>query len=405
MPKFKVISGPDKGLVYHVHESCPLLLGRSRNADPQLKDLAVSRVHCEVEYRKKRVAVTDLDSNSGTFVNNQRVSEAFLKAGDVIRIGDTHLMLEGAGVAEAETLPPLEAKSIVFPASRMAELSGKKLSHFQVGPLVAKADSGIVFKAEDFKSNQTVALKVFWPEFATDDDDMRRFVRSMKTMMPHRHANLVTIHGAGKTGPYCWISMDFIEGESLTQIIERIGVAGMLDWKFALRVAYHVGLALEYAHGKQIVHRNVTPRNIIVQKADKLARLGDLMLAKAKEGSLAQQITKPGELLGDVRFMSPERATGTANLDERSDIYSLGATTYALLTGRAPCEGLSLVETIQKIRNEVPAKPKKFQLAIPDLFEGAVLKMLAKRPGDRYQTAQDLLKDLRRVAKFQGVTF
>ena len=236
-----------------------------------------------------------------------------------------------------------------------------------------------MFKATDFKTDKPVALKVFFPEFAQNEDEMRRFVRAMKTMMPHKHPNLVSIQSAGKTGPFCFIAMEFIEGESLTQVIERIGVAGMLDWKYALRVAHQIGKALEYAHGQQIIHRNITPQNILVQNADKVAKLSDLMLAKAKEGTLAQQITKPGELIGDVRYLSPERTSGATTLDERSDIYSLGATVYALLTGRPPCEGDSLADTIKKIRTEVPVKPKKYQLAIPDLFEGVVMRMLAKQ--------------------------
>lgn len=403
MIKLTAIAGPDKGQIYQLIEGCPLLFGRSRHADYQLKDLATSRVHCEIELKTGRVSVTDLDSSSGTFVNGEKVDEVMLKEGDVVRIGDTQLLLQGATASEPVTLPLPAQKSINLPASRMGELTGKKLSHFQVGPLVAKAENGIVFKATDFKTDKAVALKVFFPEFAQNDDEMRRFVRAMKTMLPHKHPNLVSIQSAGKTGPYCFIAMEFIDGESLTQVIERIGVAGMLDWKYALRVAFHIGKALEYAHGKQIIHRNITPQNILVGSADKVAKLSDLMLAKAKEGALAQQITKPGELLGDVRYMSPERASGSTTLDERSDIYSLGATVYALLTGRPPCQGDSLAETIKKIRNEVPIKPKKYQLAIPDLFEGTVMKMLAKRPDDRHRTAGELLADLGRVAKYQGV--
>jgi serine/threonine protein kinase len=400
--KLNIIAGPDKGQTYHLHEGAPLLFGRSRHADGQLKDLSISRVHCEVELKDGRVTITDLDSNSGTFVNGQKISDALLKQGDVVRIGDTQMLLQGTTIAEAATLPLPPEKSINLPASRMHELTGKKLSHFAVGSLLAKAENGLVFKAIDFKSDKTVALKVFFPEFAQNEDEMRRFVRAMKTMLPHKHPNLVSILSAGKTGPYCYIAMEFIEGESLTQVIGRIGVAGMLDWKYALRVAHHIGKALEYAHGKKIIHRNITPQNILVQNADKVAKLSDLMLAKAKEGALAQQITKPGELLGDVRYMSPERTSGATALDERSDIYSLGATAYAFLTGRPPCEGDSLPETIKKIRTEPPAKPKKYQLAIPDLFEGAVMKMLAKRPDDRYQNAAELLKDLERIAKYQN---
>jgi serine/threonine protein kinase len=136
---------------------------------------------------------------------------------------------------------------------------------------------------------------------------------------------------------------------------------------------------------------------------DQVVKLSDLMLAKALAGSLARQITQPGQLVGDVSYMSPERTRNEAEVDGRSDIYSLGATVYALLTGRPPFEGDSLPELIAKIRQAEPEKPKKYQLSIPDMFEGLVLRMLAKRPGDRYQTPVDLLKDLERVAKYQGI--
>src|SRR5262249_33532415 len=151
-------------------------------------------------------------------------------------------------------------------------------------------------------------------------------------------------------------------------------------------------------------HRNITPPNILVQTSDKRTLLGDLMLAKALEGSLAQQITRPGEIVGDLAYMSPERTAGTADVDGRSDIYSLGATIYARLTGRPPCMGASLPETVQKIRQVEPVKPKKYQLSIPDLFEGTVMKMLAKRPEERFQTPAELLGELDKVAKYSGFT-
>jgi serine/threonine-protein kinase len=263
----------------------------------------------------------------------------------------------------------------------------------------------MVFKAGDKREDRTVALKVLWPEFSKNEEEMQRFVRAMKTVLPLRHANLVTLYGAGKAGNYCWIAMEYVDGESLTQVIQRIGAAGMLDWRNALRVAVHVARALEFAEENQILHRNIKPSNILIQHSDKLTKLGDLMLAKALEGTLAEQITRPGELIGDIAYMSPERTRGsTAQVDCRSDIYSLGATVYALLTGRPPFDAGSLPETIMKIRQAEPVKPKKYQLSIPDLFEGTVLKMLAKRPDERFQNAKALLIELERVAKFQGMT-
>jgi serine/threonine-protein kinase len=197
--------------------------------------------------------------------------------------------------------------------------------------------------------------------------------------------------------------MELVDGESLTQVIKRIGVAGMLDWKHAFRVATHVTRALQFAHEQHIIHRNVTPQNILVQASDKTTKLGDLMLAKALEGTMAQQVTRPGELVGAVEYMAPERTRGIQEIDGRADIYGLGATLYALLTGHPPFEGQTLVEKITRIRQSEPVKPSKYQIGINGFFEGAVLKMLAKRPEDRFETAGALLKELERIGKLAHV--
>jgi serine/threonine-protein kinase len=178
----------------------------------------------------------------------------------------------------------------------------------------------------------------------------------------------------------------------------------MLDWKYAFRVALHVGRALEYAHARHVLHRNLTPQNILVRSADRTALLGDLMLAKALEGALAQQITRGNEVLGDVRYLSPEQTLGPEHVDCRSDLYSLGALVYALLTGRPPFEGGSVVETMLQIRQTAPAPPRQFQKSIPDHFQDVVLRLLAKHPEERYPDAQGLLRALERVGKYHGVS-
>jgi serine/threonine-protein kinase len=222
-------------------------------------------------------------------------------------------------------------------------------------------------------------------------------------MMPLRHPNLVSLFGAGKKGPYCYVAMEYVEGESLHQVIHRIGSAGMLDWRHAFRVAVHLARGLDFAHSHKVIHRNITPRNVLIRSTDRMTLLGDLMLARALEGTLAEQITKPGELLGDVRFMSPERTEGNDNIDHRSDLYSLGALLYALLTGQPPFEGYTIVETVLAIRQKKPELPKKYQLSVPTRFQDTVLTLLAKRPESRFETARDLLKDLAKIAKFHDV--
>jgi hypothetical protein len=294
------------------------------------------------------------------------------------------------------TLPRLSAE-------RMGELLGQVLAHFRLDAVVARGRSGVVFRALDLASGWEVALKVLRPDFAMDPNEVQRFIRSMRTALPLRHPNLIQVHGAGKKGPYCWISMDFVEGESLTQVIARIGVAGMLDWRHAFRVAAHVGAALEYAHGRQILHRNLTPQNILISKADRLVKLGDLMLAKALEGALAKQLTRPGEVVGDVRYMAPEQVHSPTSTDARADLYSLGALLYALLTGKPPIDGESLLDILTQV-GRTPAKPKQFQMSIPDAFEGIVMRLLNIRPEDRFQSATELLESLERVGRYHGLT-
>jgi serine/threonine protein kinase len=396
-----VIAGPDKGRSFPLQPGPDLMLGRGEKAYYRLADMRVSRVHAQILLDGDRVTVRDGGGSGGVLVNGKPVKERALAVGDVVGVGDTQLRLQVGDQAPDATRPP---KPDPASADKLEALSGQTLSHYDVGPVIGRGQSSVVFHATDTKDGRSVAFKVLLPEFSRDEEEMQRFIRAMRLMLPLRHPNLVAVYGAGKTGPYCWVAMEYVAGETLKQVIKRIGVANMLDWRHAFRVAVEVGRALAYAHDEGIIHRNVTPENILRDAASKACKLGDLMLAKALEGNSGPQITRPGELVGDVEYMSPERTHAGTEVDGRADLYGLGATVYALLTGKPPFEGDTLVERITRIRQGEPVKPTKFQMSIPSGFEGVVLKLLAKKPDDRYQTAQEMLKELERVGKFNGVT-
>jgi serine/threonine protein kinase len=400
-----VVSGPDLGQTFSVKEGEPLVIGRADTAHVRLSDPCVSRTHCRLEMAQGRVRVTDTGSRSGTLVNGQPITQCELQPGDVLRLAYTELRLEletpdGVQPAEAEA-PERHARPGV---TVLLGLVGKKIAQFEVQQKLATGCSGIVFRAQDTERDRPVALKVLWPDTVQDEDAVGRFVRAMKTMLPIRHPNIVELYGAGRSGPYCWIAMEYVEGESLTQMILRGSTGGVLRWPEAFRVAVHVARALQAAYAHEIVHRNINPTNILVRSADQMVKLGDLLLAKALAGSMARRITQVGDLVGEVLYMSPESTRGESELDGRSDIYSLGATVYATLTGRPPFEGQSITEVIGKIRDEEPVPPTSYQREIPDEFERLVLRMLAKRPEDRHQTPGDLLRDLERVGGREGVS-
>ena len=404
---FIVVQGPDAGSSFTLPPRDAFIVGRGKESHTALQDPRVSRKHCEIVCDGDRLILRDSGSAGGTYVNGERVEQCELAPGDVIRIGDSQLRVEAelpVDRASQETVGP-KTKPAAIPARQrdMSHLVGQTLHKYTLVKQIASGMTGAVFLAERVETKEPRAVKVLWPEISQDEQQMQRFVRAIKTMQPIRHPNIVRIHDAGVSHKMCWFGMEYVPGESLQQVIERFGAAGMLDWQTAFRVALQMARALDTAHEHKIVHRNITPKNILWNREQRVAKLGDLMLAKALEESNAQQITRPGEILGSLPYVSPESTAADPKLDCRSDIYGLGATIYATLTGRPPFESKSRTQLLKQIQEETPRRPKEFQLAIADVFEGAVMKMLAKKPDDRYTTPRALLQDLERIGKYQGL--
>jgi serine/threonine-protein kinase len=399
----RVVSGPDAGRTFELTEGVKLVIGRGEKSDTRLADSSVSRLHCELLWEGPRFVLVDLGSVGGTLVDGKKITLHHLKHGEEFQIGGTRLALHTSGIADASTLMAAQKQARELKPDEEV-LTGQTISHFELGKPLARGRTGTIYKARDTRDGKDVAFKVYHGDFASDDEDVQRFVRAMTTVVELHHPNLIALYGAGKRGNTCWTAMEFVDGEPLTKLIEKFGTLKMLDWQFALKVGVQVAQALEAAHEKHIIHRNIAPESILIRTKDKVAKLGDMMLAKAMDGIKARAITKPGELVGNVAYMAPERTRSDVEVDTRADIYGLGATLYALLTGKPPFEGKSLVETIAAIRQADPVPLKKFQLSIPDQFQDAVMTMLAKRPEQRFQTPAETARALERVAKFQGVT-
>jgi serine/threonine protein kinase len=402
--RLRVIDGADAGREFPFDAEEVLVIGRGRDSSTNLKDPHASRIHCELRAAGGRLVLVDCFSTTKTFLNDAPIAEHELKDRDLIRIGKTTLRVElgnlgDAGVNVAQHgigKTPLRAE----PAAEGARVVGS----FEVGAIIAKGETGVVYYGTDQRNGKPVAIKFLSEDATGTDEEVQRFVRAMKTVVSLKHTNIIAIHGAGRSQKQYWVAMEYVPGESVTRVIERIGTAGMLDWRITHRIAYEVAQALDAAHAQHIVHRNLSPRNILLRQTDGVAKLGDLMLAKATEGLMARSVTRPGQLVGSIAYMSPERTLDETNIDTRSDLYSLGATIYALLTGRPPFQGKSLADTIRMIRETEPVRPKKYHLAVPDLLEGIVLRLLAKRPDDRYKTPSDLIRELQRSAKFNGIS-
>jgi serine/threonine protein kinase len=416
MPKkLAVLSGPDEGRAFTLG-SDPLLLGRSRATETHLLDPHVSRVHCQIQADGEAFVLLDFDSAGGTFVNGKRVSRHTLQPGDIVRIGDTRLqfVVEEAEGAQAKTpaqrvppkpsvpaAPPVAAPAFVPRDSTWVQaLVGQKLGHYKVGSALARGHAGYVFHGRDTRRNMPVALKVLDPTFSQSDAAVQRFVAAMKSVLPLRHPHLIKVYGAGKTGPHCWIAMEYVRGESLAAVIGRIKGGDMLDWRHVLRMGIYLGRALDYAHHKKVVHQNVTPANILVGKTMAETKLMDLMVAAAVADDPTVPVSAAGLPSEALSYMPPERISGPGTaVDARADIYSLGATLYAMFTGRPPFQADTVRELTDKIRHAAPVSLKSQQLGLPEPLEHINEKMLVKRPEDRYQSAKELVKQLEAFAK------
>jgi serine/threonine-protein kinase len=287
---------------------------------------------------------------------------------------------------------------------KLTQLSGQTFGHYKLGDQIGRGRCGVVFAAENLKTGDALALKVFSPQFPKAEKELQRFAHVVKGLLPLRHRNLVTMLGAGKTGAYAWIAREYVEGESAAELIERLAESQKFNEKRACRVAVHVARALEFARKHRLRHGKVTPANVIIRASDRTVKLADLMLGAILEGSQLWRAAQDSRPASELSYLAPEQADPRAFVDEVSDLYGLGAVVYALLTGRPPYVGDSAEAVMEKLRGStrVP-RPSSINPDVPDDLEKVVVKLLARRQEDRYQTPAELLEDVEPIAEDLGV--
>jgi len=251
---------------------------------------------------------------------------------------------------------------------------------------IGRGGMGIVYLARDVALDRPVAIKILPPALATNPDTRARFLREARTAAQLSHPNVVPIHRADERAGFAFFVMAWVDGETLG---ERIHRRGPLSPPVAAKILREVAWALAYANSRGIVHRDVKPDNILLERDTGRALVTDFGIAQLATGSSSQ--TAAGLVLGSVHFMSPEQAAGE-RLDGRSDLYSLGAVGYFALTGRLPFEGDSVQAIMAKhITQDLP--PLEVEAAGPDLIS-AVRRALAKRKEERFATGEDFASAL-----------
>src|SRR5207253_6865566 len=249
-----------------------------------------------------------------------------------------------------------------------------------------------VYLAEDEVLGRRVAIKSLNDRHAGDDQFVERFRREAKNAASLSHPNIVSIYDRGEAEGTYYIAMEYLDGRSLKELIVARGPAPI---HLAVDYARQILAAIRFAHRHGIVHRDIKPHNVLVDGEGRL-KVTDFGIARAG----VSQMTEAGSIIGTAQYLSPEQAKG-APVDQTSDLYSVGVVLYELLTGVVPFSGDTPVEIAMKHLSSAPEPPSVKRAEIPRELDLVVLRALAKDPGDRYQSAEEMDADLARVA--QGV--
>jgi serine/threonine protein kinase/dienelactone hydrolase len=276
--------------------------------------------------------------------------------------------------------------TILRPIDEM--VPGKILADkYKIIDVVGKGGMGIVYKAEDIKLKRNVALKFLPPELTKDKEAKDRFVIEAQAAAALSHPNICTIHEIDEEEGKSFIAMEYVEGQSLRHKIDR----GPIGIESAVDIAIQVAEGMEQAHKKGIVHRDIKSANIMVADSGQ-AKIMDFGLAKVKGGTL---LTREGTTLGTVAYMSPEQARGE-DVDQRSDIWSLGIVLYEMLSGQLPFMGDREASILYSVVHEEAKPVAAWNPGIPTELQKIVERALKKKPEDRYPSAMHLQKDLQK---------
>ncbi|MFH1709047.1 MAG: FHA domain-containing serine/threonine-protein kinase [Planctomycetota bacterium] len=333
-----------------------LKIGRRSTNDIVVIDNLSSRDHAEIFESGGACKVKDLGSHNGTLLNGVKINETVLKSGDVITIGTHRLYYEKA---------PLD------------EMLGERIAGYKILQRLGEGGMGKVYKARQISMDRVVALKVLSEKVTRDAAYVKAFIHEARVAGQLNHTHVVNVHDFGKTDEdIYYLSMEFVDGENVQAILER---KGRLTAAESVVIVTQVAGALKYAHKNSIIHSDIKPQNILLDRAGSV-KVADLGLAKIYgKGTFDSD---PDVVMGTPYYMSPEQAT-KGKVDHRTDIYSLGATMYHMLTGRVPFEGDTVLSILTKQVTEPVVSPRKYDVTISESLAKVVMWMMAKNPADR----------------------
>ncbi|MBI5367458.1 MAG: protein kinase [Planctomycetes bacterium] len=267
---------------------------------------------------------------------------------------------------------------------------GRVIGNYKILEKVGQGSMGIVFRAQHVTMERPAALKILFEYLTLNKNMVKRFLREARAGASLSHPGLVQLYDAGEEEGIYYIAMEFVNGDNMADLLEK---QGPLPLARGMDVAMQMAQVLDYAHKRQMVHRDIKPGNVILSH-DGTAKLIDMGTAKSLQESGLSELTKTGMGIGTINFMSPEQIFDAKNVDHRADEYSMGAMFYYMFTCRLPFQAKSPKEFLAKVSSEKIDSPKKYNPALPNELCKVIERMMARNAKDRYPTPLELIADL-----------
>jgi serine/threonine protein kinase len=313
--------------------------------------------------------------------------------GEHDRLAELGSWWRAAAKPQADDVTTTWRPDVTRPAAEAASpyaLSLPVLPGYEIMREIARGGMGVVYEARQTSLNRPVAVKVILHAALASDADRRRFAAEAAAAAKLKHPNIVVVHEVGEHAGQPYFSMEYVAGESLSRMIRRQAPTPKQAAHYVCEVAH----ALQYAHERGVLHRDVKPSNVLVDESGRV-RVMDFGLAKQIDAD--DGLTMTGQIMGTPAYMAPEQISRSlGDLGPTVDVYGLGALLYELLTGQAPFQGANQVETLLAALEAEPPAPRQVNPAAPRQLELIALKCLQKNPADRYPTALAVATDLER---------
>ncbi len=306
-------------------------------------------------------------------------------------VTDASLAAKEPAVPVSSLSDTAQPTQLAFLAPAMSSDEIGWLAHYRVLKLLGEGGMGIVLLAEDTQLKRTVALKVIKTEYSKNPEVRQRFLREARTMAQVKSDHVVTIHQVGQDNEICYIAMELLEGEPLDSLMERETKPALSE---TLRIVREVAEALAAAHAKGLIHRDIKPENVWLEAPAGRVKLLDFGLARPQTENI--KLTTTGIVIGTPAYMAPEQARAET-LDERTDLFGLGCLLYELITGRTPFYGETVVAIVTALIEETPLAPSHYRSEVPPVLDELILRLLAKKPADRPQSAQEVIAQLEAI--------